>query len=185
MDAIHAIKTRRTTRSYKKGEVPPDKVAEILNCAVKAPSASNMQPLEFILVKDQKIKDRIGYLGARSLYERKKRQLSPSKKHFANIAKAPLFIVVACDTKKSPIFWKHDGSAATQNMLLAAHALGLGAVWLGAPVALKKHSNEIKSMLGLPKHFEIASIVVLGRSAKKPKPRPESDMKDKIHYERW
>ncbi len=185
MDTVQAIKTRRSIRNFKKEEAPPDKVAEILNCAVKAPSASNKQPLEFILVKDQKIKDRIGYLGARSLYERKKRKLNVTKKYFANIAKAPLFIVVACDTQKSPIFWRHDGSAATQNMLLAAHALGLGAVWLGAPVALKKHASEIKKLLGLPKHCEIASIVALGQSQKSPKPRPESSVKDKVHYERW
>ncbi len=128
MEAMESILTRRSIRNFNGKEMSPSQIAEILKCGARAPSASNGRPWEFVLVRDQKIKDRIGYLGARSLYERKKRQLSSSKKHFANIAKAPLFIVVACDTKKSPIFWKHDGSAATQNMLLAAHTLGLGAV---------------------------------------------------------
>ncbi|MEE9152012.1 MAG: nitroreductase family protein [Thermoplasmata archaeon] len=185
MDAIETILTRRSVRNFKEKEVPPNKIAEILGCAVKAPSASNKRPWEFILVKDQKIKDRIGYLGARSLYERKKRKLKDTKKQFAKISEAPLFIVVACDTKKSPIFWKHDGSAATQNMLLAAHVLGLGAVWLGAPVALKKHTNEIKKLLKMPKHHEIVSIVAIGHPVKIPKPRSQGDIKDRIHFERW
>ncbi len=185
MDAVQAIKTRRSVRNFKDKEIPPKTIADILSCAVKAPSSSNMQPWEFILVKDQKIKDRISYLGARSLYERKKRKLKDGKKRFAKIAEAPLYIVVACDTKKSPIFWKHDGSAATQNLLLAAHAQGLGAVWLGAPVALKKHSNEIKKLLKMPKRFEIASIVALGYPDRMPKPRPEKDLKNKVRFERW
>jgi nitroreductase len=172
-------------RNFKDRDIPPDLVAEILNCALKAPSASNGRPWEFLIVKDQKVKDRIAYLGARSLYERQKRKLKDGKKQFGNIAKAPIFVVVACNLKKSPIFWAHDGSAATQNMLLAAHSFGLGAVWLGAPVALKKHQNEIKKLLGMPKHCEIASIVALGYPKSSPNPRPIGDLKEKIHFERW
>jgi nitroreductase len=185
VEAIETILSRRSVRNFIERDIPPEKIIEILDCAVRAPSASNMQPWEFILVRNQEVKDRIGYLGARSLYERRKRRLKVSKKRFAMIAKAPLFIVIACNTKKSPIFWKHDGSAATQNILLAAHAQGLAAVWLGAPVALKKHSNEIKKLLKLPKSCEIASIVALGYPKTMPKPRPQSDIKDKIHFERW
>lgn len=185
MDAIESILTRRSVRIFKEEDIPPNKIAEILSCAVKAPSSSNKKPWEFILVKDQKVKDRIGHLGARSLYERKKRKLKDTKPRFAKIAQAPLFIVVACDTKKSPIFWRHDGSAATQNILLAAHALGLGAVWLGAPVALKKHSNEIKKLLKIPKSREIVSIVALGTPKTLSNPRPHINIKDKVHYERW
>lgn len=185
MDAIEAIISRRSIRSYEERDIPPGKIADLLTCAIKAPSSSNAQPWEFILVKEQRVKDRIGYLGARSLYERKKRKLGPSEKRFAQIAKAPLFIVIACDTKKSPIFWKHDGSTATQNILLAAHSMGLGGVWLGAPVALKKHSDEIKKLLKIPKRYEIASIVALGYPHKIPKSKPQAALKDKIHYERW
>lgn len=185
MDAIEAILSRRSIRFYEEKDIPPGLIADLLTCAIKAPSSSNTQPWEFILVKEQKVKDRIGYLGARSLYERKKRKLTPSEKRFAEIARAPLFIVVACDTKKSPIFWKHDGSAATQNILLAAHSMGLGAVWLGAPVALKKHSDEIKKLLKIPKRCEIVSIVALGYPHKISKSKPQADIKNKVHYERW
>lgn len=185
MDVKQAISTRRSVRSFIKRTVPPDLIAEILNSASKAPSASNGRPWEFIIVTDQKVKDRIGYLGARSLYERKKRKLKLAKEKFALIAEAPVYIVVACDSKKSPIFWVHDGSAATQNILLAAHSLGLGAVWLGAPVALSQHQNEIKKMLNLPRPVKIASIVALGYPKKMPQPRAISDMKQKVHFERW
>jgi nitroreductase len=185
VDAKQAIKTRRSVRSFTKRPVPPDLIAEVLDSALKAPSASNGRPWEFIIVKDQKIKERIGYLGARSLYERKKRKLKQAKAKFEIIADAPVYIVVACDTKKSPIFWIHDGSAATQNILLSAHSLGLGAVWLGAPVALTKHQNEIKKMLDIPRHVKLASIVALGYPKKMPGPRMVSDMKKKVHFERW
>jgi nitroreductase len=189
VDAKQAIITRRSVRSFIKRSVPPDLIAEILDSGSKAPSASNGRPWEFIIVKDQKVKDKIGYLGARSLYERKKRKLKQAlkqaKEKFAMIAEAPVYIVVACDTKKSPIFWVHDGSAATQNILLATHALGLGAVWLGAPVALAKHQNEIKKMLKLPRHVKIASIVALGYPKIMPGPRAISDVKEKVHFERW
>ncbi len=185
MEAMESILTRRSIRNFNGKEMSPGQIAEILKCGARAPSASNGRPWEFVLVRDQKIKDRIGYLGARSLFERKKRKLKDAKKLFSKIALAPLYVVVACDTKKSPIFWKHDGSAATQNMLLAAHTLGLGAVWLGAPVALKKHSNEIRKLLEMPRHMEIASIVALGHPQRTPKPKPVTDIKDKVHYERW
>ena len=179
------IISRRSVRSFVKRTVPPDIIVEILEMASKAPSASNGRPWEFIIVRDQKVKDRIGYLGARSLYERKKRKLKQAKEKFALIADAPVYIVIACDTKKSPIFWVHDGSAATQNILLAAHYMGLGAVWLGAPVALPKHQNEIKKMLNLPRNVRIASIVALGYPKKMPEPRRKIDMKEKVHFERW
>jgi nitroreductase len=185
VDAKQAIISRRSVRSFIKRSVPPDLIAEILDSGSKAPSASNGRPWEFIIVKDQKIKDRIGYLGARSLYERKKRKLKQAKEKFAMIAEAPVYIVVACDTKKSPTFWVHDGCAATQNILLVTHALGLGGVWLGAPVALSKHQNEIKKMLKLPRHVKIASIVALGYPKIMPKPRAISDVKEKVHFERW
>jgi nitroreductase len=185
VDAKEAIKTRRSVRSFTGRSVPPALIVEILDLASKAPSASNGRPWEFIIVKDQKVKDRIGYLGARSLYERKKRKLKTAKDKFAIIAQAPIYIVIACDTKKSPIFWAHDGSAATQNLLLAAHSFGLGAVWLGAPVALAKHQNEIKKMLDMPRHVKIASIVALGYPKNIPGPRAGLDMKNKVHFERW
>ena len=185
MDAIEAIKTRRSIRLFKKKDVSPGKIVKVLECGVKAPSASNYQPWEFVIVRQGSVKNRIGYLGARSLFERKKRKLKDAKKQFSKIAEAPVFIVVACDTKASPIFWKQDGSAATQNMLLAAHAQGLGGVWLGAPVALSKHKNEIKKLIGIPRHYDIISIVALGYPAKKPRARPMMDFKSKVHFERW
>ncbi len=185
MDAKEAMTTRRSVRSFTNRSVPPSLIVEILDLASKAPSASNGRPWEFIIVKDQKVKDRIGYLGARSLYERKKRKLKQAREKFEMIAQAPIYIVIACDTKKSPIFWVHDGSAATQNVLLAAHSFGLGAVWLGAPVALAKHQNEIRKMLSIPRHVKIASIVALGYPKSMPGPRMGSDMKNKVHFERW
>jgi nitroreductase len=185
VDAIEAIHTRQSIRNFKEKEVSGGTIATILDCATKAPSSGNKQPWEFIIIKDQKVKEKIALLGARSLYERKKAKLKDSKENFEKIARAPIFVVVACDTLKSPAFWKHDGSACTQNILLSANALGVGSVWLGAPVALDKFSNQIKKMLKIPKSYGLASIVALGYPSKIPRKSSRKNLKDKVHYEEW
>lgn len=185
MDAIEAIKDRSSVRHFEDRDVPVNIMVNILECAQRAPSSGNKQPWEFILIKDKKVKEKIALLGARSLYERKKAKLKESKMRFGEIANAPLFVVVACDTRKSPTFWRHDGSACTQNLLLAAHAIGVGSVWLGAPVALEKFSKEIKKTLKMPKTYDIVSIVALGYPSKVPSQSPRKSLKDQVHYEMW
>jgi nitroreductase len=185
VDAIEAIMGRSSVRLFEERDIPVNIMVKVLECAQRAPSSGNKQPWEFILIKDKKVKEKIALLGARSLYERKKAKLKDSKKKFGDIAKAPLFVVVACDTRKSPTFWRHDGSACTQNLLLAAHAVGVGSVWLGAPIALEKLSKEIKKTLKMPKTYEIVSIVALGYPSRAPTQSARKSLKDQVHYELW
>ncbi len=117
MEALEAIQTRRSVRKYEKREINDEIVQKLLSAAMSAPSAANQQPWEFIVIKDRDMLDAI-----------------PAFSPFAKMAAhAPLGILICGDTRNliAPGFWVQDCSAATQNILIAAHALGLGAVWTG------------------------------------------------------
>ncbi len=117
MDTYETIMTRRSVRKFTSGEVGDDLVEKLLRAAMQAPSANNGQPWHFIVIRDRAILDEI-----------------PTFHPFAQMVKqAPLAILVCADTRdaRSPDYWVLDCSAATENLLLAAHALDLGAVWLG------------------------------------------------------
>jgi nitroreductase len=139
MEVLEAIKTRRSIRKYKRDPVEQEKVGKILDAARWAPSANNSQPWEFILLKDEGIKKRVaevlpwgGFLGH-----------------------APIGIVVIVDPELSnhPM---EDGAAASQNILLAAHSLGLGTCWI-AP-----HDGEVKHILGIPEGKKVISVIPIG-----------------------
>lgn len=130
MDAIKAIMTRRSIRKYFDKKIPSAIVKKILSCAMQAPSAMNEQPWEFITITDQAILGKI-----------------PSVSIWAGMAaKAPLVIVVCINHKKENILAKgmgvQDCSAAAQNILLSAHALGLGAVWCACFPDEKKNAKN-------------------------------------------
>jgi nitroreductase len=117
MDTLEAIYTRRSIRKYTKKLVFWGLVTELFKAAVSAPSAVNAQHWVFIVTDEQKLLEEIP-------------TFSP---HASMCGEAPLSILVRGDTtqEKIPGYWVQDCSAATQNLLLAAHAFGLGAVWPG------------------------------------------------------
>jgi len=117
MDTLQAIKTRRSIRKFLNKPVSSETVRDILEAAMFAPSAGNEQPWQFVVLDDRKILDEIPRISATASMCRQ----------------APLAILVCSDAslEKYPGFWVQDCSAAVENMLLAAHALGLGAVWAG------------------------------------------------------
>ena len=117
METLKAIFTRRSIREYTQQAVPDELVQELLAAAMQAPSAGNQQPWHFIIVTER---DQLHALA----------DVLPFGK---SLQTAPLGIAVCADLKlaRYPDYWVQDCSAATQNLLLAAHALGLGVVWLG------------------------------------------------------
>jgi nitroreductase len=150
MDALELIKTRRSIRRYKKAAVPEDLVEKILEAGRWAPSASNSQPWEFIIVRDGKIKEEVAKATIYGKF----------------LADAPLGIAVVIDPKASthPV---EDGAITTQNMLLAAHALGLGACWLGSYGSA--YEGKVKEILRIPKEKRVLSIISIGVPAESPK----------------
>ena len=165
MDVLEAIKTRRSVRRFKKERVPPNLLKEVLEAARWAPSARNSQPWRFIIIVDEDLKKRVANATTAGKF----------------LAEAPLGIAVAVNTRAT----RHpaeDGAAATMNILLAAHALGLGACWIGSYSS--SYEEEVKRILGVPEGWALLSIIALGY----PDERPVSsrlDLKDLVYVNRF
>ena len=147
MDALEAIHTRRSIRKYLDRTVPEELVQKLLAAAMQAPSARNEQPWQFVIIDDRAMLAEIpGFMP-----------------NAAMAAEARLAILVCgdLDLEKSPGYWMVDCAAVVENMLLAAHALGLGAVWCGV-YPREQRMASLKRLLGLPDNVLAHSLVVLG-----------------------
>jgi nitroreductase len=147
MEALDAIHTRRSIRKYRDEPVPEDLIQKLLAAAMQAPSARNQQPWQFVVIDDRVVLAKIP-------------TFMPNA---AMVAKAPLAILVCGDLglEKSEGYWVLDCAAATQNMLLAAHALGLGAVWCGV-YPREPRMEGLRRLIGLPENVIAHGLVVLG-----------------------
>jgi nitroreductase len=146
MDALEAIRNRRSIRRYLKKTVPDDQLMKVLEAGRWAPSAHNSQPRKFIVVRDEKTR----------------RELAQAATYGSFLAEAPVAIAVVIDSSSSnhPV---EDGAAATQNMLLAAHAVGLGSCWIGAYGS--GYEAKAKQILGIPDDKRLQSLISLGYGA--------------------
>ena len=148
---LNAIQARTSIRSYTTQPIPQEKTDKILKAAMAAPSSRNVQPWRFYVVSDRGTLDRL----AEGL---------PFAKMLDH---AQLAIVVAGDTTagdpegEQVHNWVMDCSAASQNLLLAAHALGLGAVWTGV-YPYQARIDTIRSILNIPKHIIPLNVIPIG-----------------------
>jgi nitroreductase len=169
MDALEAIQTRRSVRRYVIRQIDDEIVEQLLSAAMSAPSAANEQPWEFIVIKDREMLDGI-----------------PAFSPYARMTThAPLGILVCADTRNVivPGFWVQDCSAATQNLLIAAHALGLGAVWTGVYPMDDRMAGFTKHCQ-LPEGVVPLAFVVVGYPAETPPPQNRFDH-DRVHSNGW
>jgi nitroreductase len=169
MDALQAIRTRRSIRAYTDQAVPETIIDELLGAAMQAPSARNQQPWHFVVLTRR---DRLNALA----------EIMPYGKMLHH---APLGIVVCADLEHetSPGYWVEDCSAATQNLLLAAHALGLGAVWLGMyPSATRVAA--VRALLGLPEGVTPLCGIAVGYPAEAVPP-VDRYQSERVHREKW
>ena len=169
MDAIDAIMSRRSIRKYTGEPVPEADIETILRAAVAAPSAGNQQPWRFIVITDR------SQLAAAA-------SSTPYGKMLLECAFA---LVVCADTRdlKHSTMWQQDCSAATENALLAAHALGLGGVWLGFWPKMER-VDPLKAALGMPEGVEPLSVLAFGHPAES-KPPSDRYSADLVHRDRW
>jgi nitroreductase len=169
MDALQAIKTRRSIRKFLDKPVPKEMVRELLEAAMFAPSAGNEQPWQFIVIDNRALLDAIPRICATASMCRQ----------------SSTTIVVCADSTlmKYPDFWVQDCSAAVQNILLAAHALGLGAVWAGV-YPLKDRVTAFQKHFGLPEEITPFALVAIGYPAETPA-NPKRVKEDRIHYNSW
>ncbi len=146
MDVLEAIRDRRSIRRYHRKDVPDEKLMQVLEAGRWAPSAHNSQPRKFIVVKNEKVR----------------RELAQIATYGSFLAEAPVAIAVVIDPSSSnhPV---EDGAAATQNMLLAAHAIGLGSCWIGAYGS--GYEDRASRILGVPGDKRLLSLISLGYAA--------------------
>jgi len=169
MDAMTAIRTRRSVRSFTQEDVTDAQVRELLGAAMSAPSAGNEQPWQFVVIRDKATLSKVGGINRFAAYAKE----------------APVSILVCGDEKldKYGGYWVEDVSAATQNILLAAHAMGLGAVWTGI-YPMKDRVEAFRALVGAPGHVVPLALVVLGHARSAPEP-VDRFAEDRVHAERW
>ena len=169
-DELELLYKRRSIRNFTDQSINDDQIEALLSAAMAAPTAMNMQPWNFVVVR--------GIEGLNLL-----RKTSPFSK-----MNAPCAIVVCGNLnsfKRAMMerFWAQDCGAATQNLLLAATALGLGAVWCGVhPV--KRLEDNVSKTLGLPNLVIPFSLVFVGYPAEEKPARTQYD-KTKISREQF
>ena len=153
------IATRTSVRDYEARPVEKEKIEKMLRAAMAAPTAMNKQPWHFVVVDQRNVLD----------------ALAGANPYAKMLKKAPLAIVVCGNTDKmieggGRDFWIQDASAATENLLLAAHAMGLGAVWTGAYPS-EERCISISKVLSLSDNLIPLTMIVVGYPAEHPQPK--------------
>ena len=162
---IEAIKTRRSVRKYTEEPVSRELISIIVDCGRMAPSSKNIQPWEFVVVTDRDTLAQIAELTDNGKF----------------IADASACIVVCGDPKSRSVYL--DGAAATENMLLAMHALGLAGCWVQAYE--KPYEKTIQNLLGIPEGLVLVSLFSVAYAAKQtPAPKKRS-LDEVLHWERF
>lgn len=169
---IENIMTRTSIRAYQDMDVSEETVDTLLRAAMAAPSAGNKQPWHFVVIRDKA----------------KLNTISENLNTMKMAKDAPLAIVVCGDlTKTFPDegvgYWVQDASAATENLLLAAHCMGLGAVWCGI-YPLSERVAFLKNLLKLPENIVPLNVIPIGYPAESPEPKDKWN-EDNVHYETW
>ena len=156
---IENILTRTSVRQYLDKAVPDDIIETLLRAGMAAPTAVNKQPWHFVVVTDRQVLDGLA-------------QANPNARM---AARAPLAIVVCGDMNKAlrgdaREFWVQDASAATENILLAAHGVGLGAVWTGT-YPNQQRCAAVSKVLALPETIIPLCTIVIGYPVKPQEPK--------------
>ncbi len=169
MEVIEAILTRRSIRKYSREKITDNQIEIILKAAMYAPSAMNQQPWHFIVID-----------------ERKKLNLIMEVHPYAKMLKEAGLAILVCGDERLQLskgYWVVDCGAATQNLLLAAHGIGLGAVWLGVRPREERKSG-IRKIFHLPDHVQPFSLISIGYPAEE-KPVPQRFKPERIHKNQW
>lgn len=166
------IMTRTSIRRFTQEKISDQQTTQLLKAGMAAPSAGNKRPWCFVVVDDQKTKEAITA------------NIGPAQA----AVKAPMVIVVCADTTKTFAgdgrdYWIEDCSAVTENILLAAHGMDLGAVWLGVYPEMKR-CDFLQGLLSLPAHVIALGMVAIGHPAEQPAPKNKWDEK-KVHINTW
>lgn len=171
-DLLDIIRKRRTIRHFTDREVTQEQLETLLELAMCAPNRLNRQPWHFVVIRDQALRAQLANLLRVHPY----------------LEQAEVVIAMCGQPNLSPT-WMMDLSAAAENLLLAATAMGLGGAWVGAPdtVLWDLCEEALYDAVGIPLDVRIPALIALGYPAEEPPPHGRHDRFDstKIHYGRW
>lgn len=170
MEALQAVLSRRSIRKYTQEPVPESSIQKILEAAASSPSAGNSQPWQFLVVTD------------RSLLQR----VPEFHEYAAMLREAPAAILVCGESAAAPFsgaYWVQDCAAASQNILLASHALGLGSCWLGV-YPEERRIEGLRELFGIPAGITPFSLIAVGHPAEE-KPLSNRFDAQRVHCNRW
>lgn len=169
MNVIDAIITRRSIRKFTGEVVSDEQVNTLLKAGFQAPSAHNLQPWHFIVVKDKETLE----------------EMAANHPYAKMLPQSGCGIIVCGDSNREARvgFLVEDCSAAIQNILLAAHGIGLGAVWCGIYPDTDR-TAEFSRILNLPGNIIPVGLIAVGYPDEEKAPQDRFD-KTKIHYEKW
>lgn len=159
--------SRRSIRKYTSQKVDEGDVKILLEVAMAASSAANRRPWHFVVVTERKTLDR----------------LAESHTYGKMLFDAPLCIAVCGDLAVSESYWVQDGSAATENILLAATSIGLGAVWLGV-YPRDGIVSDVQEILEIPEGYTPLSLISIGHPDEEKESRTQYEA-GKVHLEKW
>jgi nitroreductase len=170
MELYEGLLTRRSIRKYTGEKIKEEQIFAIIKAGMYAPSARNKRPWHFIIVDDREVL----------------KQIMKIHPYSSMLSEASHAIVVCGDEnlENGPGYYKLDCSAAAQNILLAAHSFGLGAVWLGVEPRPDRISG-VSSILSLPDHIHPLSIISVGVPVKIPAEIPDRYEPEKIRKNNW
>jgi nitroreductase len=163
MHAIEVLKTRRSVRAYIDAPVPREIIEDIIDCGRLAATAINIQPWEFVVVTGRELL----------------RSIAQTTDHGKFISDAPVCVVVLCEDTK---YYLEDGSAATENILLAARAHGLGSCWVAGDK--KPYASDICRLVGAPPGYKLVSLIPMGYPAES-REKPKRPLSDVLHWDKY
>jgi nitroreductase len=171
-EMLDLIRKRRTIRRFTAEDVTDEQIETLLEMAMCAPNRLNRQPWHFVIIRDQKVRQ----------------QLADILRVHPYLTGAPVAIAVCAAFEASPT-WLMDVTAATENLLLGATALGLGGAWVGAPdtVLWNMVEEHLHDSLNIPLSVRIPILVAIGHPDQQFPPHGKRDRynRTKVHYGKW
>lgn len=177
-EVIKNIMSRTSVRQFRADAVSDDDMEVLLRCGMAAPSSMGLYPWHFVVLDNEDVKG----------------QLRKALPYAKMLTEGTVGIVVCGDTsvydrinsidsEDNTLYWVQDCSAASENILLAAHALGLGAVWTGI-FPLESRIDLLRQMFDIPQRMVPLNLIVVGHPAKEPAPKDKWNEK-RIHRNRF
>jgi len=163
MDFFSVVESRRSVRKYQSQPVGRDVLERIVQAGIEAPTGCNFQLKQYVIVDDPKLMDELRFVSKA-------------------MTGAPAAIVLLIEPKATPYgeFWIQDASAAMENMLLAAVALGFAGCWIEGNV--RPHEEKLRKILNVPEHLRVWALTPIGKAGIDPKRPPKPELDQVTHY---